>query len=68
LARDRKHLVPVRDLFGSDIPDAVTFWNNWKVGQPIEIFVNPGLPEQVVGIINLNAKRRSHHLAIVIGG
>ncbi len=59
---------PEVDLCG--VPNAKDefFWAKWIKGTPINVYVNPGNLSESVIVRDLNRKRRSHHLAVMVSG
>ena len=56
------------NIWGEPITENEKWWSALKVGYELSAYINPNNPEDSVLIKNLSNSRRSHHLAILLGG
>ena len=54
--------------WGSETKPQNVFWDNWKTGDSITVYVNPANTAMSVIVQALNKKRHSHYLAIFVSG
>lgn len=60
--------VPEVNLWGDRIREDEKFWRSWQLGTSVSVYVNPQHPDQSVLIKQVSRQRRSHYLALLIGG
>jgi len=60
--------VPEVDSWGIETKAADKFWANWQVGSSIAVYIDPANHNRSVIINRLSKQRKSHHLALFIGG
>jgi hypothetical protein len=60
--------VPEVNEWGDPTPMAERWWLSLKPGAEITVYINPKNEREAVLIRCINKNRRSHHLALVIGG
>lgn len=69
VASDIKDIaVPEMDAWGQPSPDSMMFWRSWAAGYTIPAYVNPENKDEAVLVPQLNRERRSHFIALIIGG
>ncbi len=56
------------DDWGAPIPEHQRWWRSIQAGDEIQVYVNPYKPQQAVLVNSISRDRRSHHLALLIGG
>ncbi|MES9825549.1 MAG: DUF3592 domain-containing protein [Candidatus Thiodiazotropha endolucinida] len=69
VAHEKENIwVPEVNGWGDPNPDTVRWWLSLKPGNDIPVFINPKNHSDTVLVKGASKARRSHHLALLLGG
>jgi len=54
--------------WGDKLPEEDKVWHAWSQGNNTDVYINPKSPQQSVLFPFITKKRKSHHMAMIVGG